>query len=676
MAIEILAPVGGEEQLVAAVRAGADAVYLGGRGFNARRNASNFDGDGLKRAVEYCHGRGVRVHVTCNTLVLDREMPALYEEIKSIAESGADAVIVQDLAVMELFRRHCPEMELHASTQMTIHNAGGAAMAERLGFSRAVLARELSLDEIRLVRAGCGIELEVFVHGALCMSVSGQCYLSSMLGGRSGNRGLCAQPCRLNFSAGEREYALSLRDLSAVEYISQLEQAGVSSLKIEGRMKRPEYVAAAVTACRAAAAGEKPDMDALRAVFSRSGFTDGYLTGRRGIDMFGIRTREDVQASSEVMGSIAASYRAERQSVPVSMAAELRAGEKAKLTVSDGERRVTAAGSAPQKAQNRGLDFDRVRKSLEKTGGTPFYVSRFSANVDEGLYMSPAELNAMRREALNTLLEHRSWTEPKRILGEPEQMLPAERKKRPALRLRFERAEQIFDGAGEAELIYLPLSEINGDIISRFGDRLAAELPRFIPAGDGTGLESRLAEFKKLGLRKCAAGNIGDIGIIDRVGLEALGGFSLNVINSRANAVLSSLGIRDTVLSFELSLRDAGRVSGECVGIIGYGYLPLMLYRCCPMKGINGCNGCSGHEKLRDRTGREFTVLCGNRKYSTMLNALPLYIGDKNVDGVDFELLYFTLESSARCRRVWEMFRSGAKFDGERTRGLYYRELL
>ena len=234
MSIEVLAPAGGEEQLIAAVRAGADAVYLGTGSFNARRNAANFDADALKRAVSYCHGRGVKVHVTCNTLVTDKELPLLFEEIKNIAASGADAVIVQDLAVAAMFREHCPDMPLHASTQMTIHNAEGAMMAKELGFERAVLAREVSLEEIRSIHERVDIELEAFVHGALCMSVSGQCYLSAMLGGRSGNRGLCAQPCRLNFVSGGREYALSLKDLSVIEYVRELEEAGISSLKSKG----------------------------------------------------------------------------------------------------------------------------------------------------------------------------------------------------------------------------------------------------------------------------------------------------------------------------------------------------------------------------------------------------------------------------------------------------------
>lgn len=676
MSFEVLAPAGGEEQLIAAVRAGADAVYLGTGSFNARRNAANFDAEALKKAVSYCHGRGVKVHVTCNTLITDRELPQLYEEIKNIAASGADAVIVQDLAVAAMFREYCPAMPLHASTQMTIHNAEGAMMAKELGFERAVLAREVSLEEIRAIHERVGIELEAFVHGALCMSVSGQCYLSAMLGGRSGNRGLCAQPCRLNFNSKGREYALSLKDLSVVEYIRDLEKAGVSSLKIEGRMKRPEYVAAATAACRAAANGEKPDMESLKAVFSRSGFTDGYLTGRRDVEMFGIRTKDDVKASATVLGDIAAIYRGERQSVPVSAFVKMEAEKPVLLSVSDGEYTVELCGDVPEAAKTRGMDAESVGRSIEKTGGTPFYIKTFEAELDEGLYISPSKLNALRRDALEQLLNKRSEIRPKAVLGEFKPEKNVKRNTQPELRLRFETVEQIFPEADEAAGIYLPYNEINEEILRRFGSKLIAELPRFIPEGEGEKIAARLTELKRLGLEKGAAGTIGDIAILRKAGLRICGGFSLNVLNSKCVSELERLGAEDVTLSFESAMKSAPYIGGESVGVLAYGYLPLMLFRSCPARTKSGCKGCSGREKIKDRTGTEFTVLCGNKKYSTLLNSLPLYIGDKELSGVDFETLYYTVESRERCRDVYRMFREGAEFDGKRTNGLYYRELL
>ena len=676
MAIEVLAPAGGEEQLIAAVRAGADAVYLGTGSFNARRNAANFDADALKKAVSYCHSRGVKVHVTCNTLVTDKELPLLFEEIKNIAASGADAVIVQDLAVAAMFRQYCPEMPLHASTQMTIHNAEGALIAKELGFERAVLAREVSLEEIRSIHERVDIELEAFVHGALCMSVSGQCYLSAMLGGRSGNRGLCAQPCRLNFVAKGREYALSLKDLSVIEYVKALEEAGVSSLKIEGRMKRPEYVAAATSACRAAVDGKKPDMESLKAVFSRSGFTDGYLKGKRTVDMFGIRTKDDVQASAAVLGELASIYRNERQSVPVAINIEIKENELIKLNVTDSKYSVDLIGDIAEKAKTKGIDIDGVRKSLEKMGGTPFYLASLNGTIDDCLYVSPSKLNALRRDALEQLVNLRSAIIPKAIAGEYEAVKYARRNTTAALRLRFETAEQIFSEADEAEYIYLPYSEINEDIIKRFGAKLIAELPRYIPEGEGVKIAARLDELRKLGLECGCAGTIGDIDILRSAGLEIFGGATLNALNSSCVTEFSKLGVCDMTLSFESSMKSVPYIKGNCVGLIAYGYLPLMLFRSCPMATKNGCKGCSGREKIKDRTDTEFTVLCGNKKYSTLLNSLPLYIGDKELSGMDFATLYFTVENRDRCRKVYHMFNNGAEFDDKRTNGLYYRELL
>ncbi len=675
MPLEILAPVGGEEQLLAAVRTGADAVYLGTKSFNARRSASNFDGEGLRRAVEYCHGRGVRVHVTCNTLLTDPELPALEETARQIAAAGADAVIVQDLAVAALFRRCCPTLPLHASTQMTIHNAAGAQMAKELGFSRVVLARELTLDEIRAVREAVEIELEVFVHGALCMSVSGQCYLSAMLGGRSGNRGLCAQPCRLDFRSKERDHALSLKDLSAVGRIRELEAAGVCSLKIEGRMKRPEYVAAAVTACRAALNGEEPDMEALRAVFSRSGFTDGYLLGKRGPEMFGVRRKEDVEAAAGVLKELAGLYRGETPRVPVTMRFTARAGEPLSLTVSDGACSVTENGEAPQAAQNRPTEPEAARKSLEKTGGTPFLVADCAVDLGPGLFLPAAGLNALRRGALDKLLAAREETPPHPFTGALPPVDDTRRETSPALRLRFETAAQLFDHPA-AEALYLPAEEIDEGILQKYGNKLTAELPRFLPEGEREALLSRLIRLREAGLRFACASTLGDIALIRAAGLRACGGFTLNILNSAAAAEYARLGLEDAVLSFELGMERAKRLHGLKTGLAAYGFLPLMLFRACPMKGKRGCGGCSGREKLRDRTGAEFTVLCQRKRGSVLLNSLPLYVGDKDLRGVDFALLYFTVETRAEAEAVTALYLTGAKPDFKRTNGLYYRELL
>lgn len=677
---EVLAPVGGREQLLAAVRCGADAVYLGAKGFNARRNAENFDDLGLPEAVAYCHGRGVKVHVTVNTLAMDAEGAELIKTIKSVAQSGADAVIVQDLWVAKLLRECCPDIDMHASTQMAVHNAAGLRALKELGFSRVVLARELSLDEIREICSLGLMEVETFVHGALCMSVSGACYLSSMLGGRSGNRGLCAQPCRLNFRAGEREYALSLKDMSYIEHMRALVDAGVSSFKIEGRMKRPEYVAAAVTACRAAIDGQKPDMESLRAVFSRSGFTDGYLTGKRDLSMFGVRRREDVEASASVLGELSGLYRNELSHLPVNMELEVFPGSPAILNVNDGHHRVSLEGAVPFEAQNRPMDLEYAKRSLEKTGGTPFVMGELSGKISGNVMMAGSQLGSMRRAALEKLLELRSETRPHafkepafKVQGKSANEKPA------ALWVRAESYGQIsgadMDGI---ERVMLPLGELiqNPDATKKLGEKLVAELPALIFPDEEKRLEDAIGILGGMGVKAALAENIGALMLSKEAGLEVIGGHGLNILNTAALEEYARLGLDFATVSFELNARDIADLGGAVQrGAIGYGYLPLMRFRSCPVQGRgNGCKGCGGFSTLTDRKNEEFPVICSG-SYSTMLNSLPLYVFDRKMEGVDFMTAYFTFESPQECERILALCKEGATADFKRTRGLYHRAL-
>lgn len=676
--MEILAPVGGHEQLLAAVRCGADAVYLGAKGFNARRNAENFGDESLAQTVAFCHARGVRVHVTLNTLVMDSEAQALDETILSIAESGADAVIVQDLAVARRVRELCPGLALHASTQMALHNAAGVRLAEELGFSRVVLARELSLAEIRAIHEQTSVELEAFVHGALCMCVSGACELSAMLGGRSGNRGLCAQPCRLNFRAGAREYALSLKDLCAFDHIAQMREAGVCSLKIEGRMKRPEYVAAAVTACRQALAGEPYDLETLRAAFSRGGFTDGYLTGKRTLSMFGVRTKDDVAATARANAKLAPLYRREMQRVPVDMLLTLRE-TGAQLSVRDGENAVAVSGEAPQVARSAPTDAARARKSLEKTGDTPFVARDISVDSD-GAWMLPASvLNAMRREALDKLLALRETPRPHAVCSAKEAALaPHETSGATETRLRFESAAQMWPGAfGEAARVILPLREISEAMAAAHGETLIAELPALIFPADEQATLARLTALKAQGLRAALCENLGAVRLAAQAGLEIHGGAALNLLSSRSLERARTLGLANATVSFELSMSAVRRLAGALPrGVIVYGRLPLMRMRCCPVQGERGCGACSGRSELTDRMGKKFPTLCDRKRYTTLLNAVPLNLSDEQFPGVDFVTLYFTIETVAECRRITQDFAAHSAPEGNRTRGLYYRTLL
>lgn len=403
--IEILAPCGGTDVLPAALNTGADAVYLGVTAFSARRNAKNFTPDELREAVKTCRLYGTKVYVTLNTLVFDEELEALRDTVQLLEEAGVDAVIVQDLGAAEIIRETAPSLKLHASTQMTVCSPSGAEFCRRHGFSRVVLAREMSMKEIENVTRNVDIETEVFVHGALCVCVSGQCLMSAMYGGRSGNRGLCAQPCRLDFTCGDRHSVLSLKDLSVIEKLPELEKIGVTSAKIEGRMKRPEYVAAAVTACRDILSGKRADTETLKAVFSRSGFTASYINGSIS-DMQGVRTREDVTAAAPALKKLEKLYEKpiKRHIVDIDVTAET--GKPVTAAVKCGRISFSYTSDVvPEEAINRSITSEEICERLGKMGGTVFEAGKITASAEEGIMISASGINAIRREILDRISE-------------------------------------------------------------------------------------------------------------------------------------------------------------------------------------------------------------------------------------------------------------------------------
>ena len=672
---EILAPAGGPEALTAAVRCGADAVYLGAPGFNARRNAENFTADNLSRAIAYCHGRGVRVYVTVNTLVSDAERPALEATAELVAAAGADAVILQDMAALRLFLNRYPALGRVASTQTAVHNVDGARFLYENGFDTIVLARELSLTEMEAICSRVPVRAEAFVHGAHCMSVSGACYLSATLGGRSGNRGLCAQPCRLDWRCGAKDHALSLKDMSLISHLRDMQAAGVQSFKIEGRMKRPEYVAAAVTACRKALAGEPYDADTLRAVFSRSGFTDGYLTARRNADMFGTRTKEDVTGAEPVLKKLAQLYKNENPLIPVSL--RFTAGETGvTLSATDGERTVTAAAGPPERALHRETDAEAVRRALERMGGTPFYPQDTAVSLSPGLALSAACLNALRREALDRLLVQREYRPAP--LRTDWSAAPATPKKTSPIVLwaRFARAEQVTELPEIAKII-LPLAEITEAHIQKYGPRLMAELPAVLFPADEPALEALLRRRLTEGLRAVYTDNIYGIALGQRLGAEVIGGFGLNIMNSEAVRFYEERGLAALTVSFECPMKAMAALDGTIPrGAAVYGRLPLMRLRACPVRAAVGCAKCGGHGSLTDRKGVVFPVECADKKYSSLLNSVPLHLADRALTAPDFGILWFTTEDRADILTVAEEFRRGLKSPRPRTGGLYYRELL
>ncbi len=674
---EILAPAGGAEQLLAAVRCGANAVYLGGKHFNARRNATNFAQTDLSDAVAYCHARNVKVYVTVNTVILDSEMDALEEEADHIAATGADAVIIQDMAVLRLFLRRYPSIKRYASTQTAVHNIDGARFLMDAGFDSVVLARELTLAEMEAIRAAVPLKMEAFIHGAHCMSLSGACYLSSMLGGRSGNRGLCAQPCRLDWACGEQRYALSLKDMSLIQHIRAMSDAGVDAFKIEGRMKRPEYVAAAVTACRNALAGRPYDVDTLRAIFSRSGFTDGYLTGKRDGEMFGMRTKEDVTSADSVLKAFAALYRSETPLVPVDMDFTLDEHE-ARLSVSDGANETSACSDAVQLAERRALDRDAACRYLSKTGGTPFFVREFSAALSAHHMLPASALNAMRRDALDALLALRSRTYPhtRQDFAFPAVERYVSAAERPALWARFTDAAQLVRVDALTKIL-LPAQQITPALLAAFGEKLVAELPMMLFPEDEAAFGEQLARLIALGLNAVYANNIYGVQLARRLGCAVYGGFGLNVTNTAALLSYEEMQLRSLTVSFELSMAKLRALGGTIPrGAVAYGHLPLMHFRNCPVRAAIGCAACGGKGKLTDRLHIDFPVACYDRKGSALLNSVPLDVADRSLAGLDHQLLYFTVESPAQAEAVIDRFLCGVKTDRPHTGGLYYRELL
>ncbi len=674
---EILAPAGSLEAVEAAVNSGADAVYLGQKSFSARASAANFDAEELSRAVSLCHRCGVKVYQAVNTIVFDSEFAALKECVRTACDAGVDALIVQDLGVAALLREWAPEMPLHASTQMSVTSLSGVLQAAKLGFKRAVLARELTLEEIGVIAQASPIELEVFVHGALCMSVSGQCTLSAMIGSRSANRGGCAQPCRLPFSVdGSGSADLSLKDLSALEDLEALAKLGVSSFKIEGRMKRPEYVGAAVRAVYQKLRGGEPDLQTLRAVFSRSGFTNGYLENRRDLAMFGSRTKEDAAAAQGVLKRLAAENKTVLQRIPLRMELVLSEGKPAVLSAEDGRgNRVEVNGPAAARAENRPTDEARAKAALEKLGGTPYYLEGFSFH-GEGTPILPASaLNALRREAVSQLDERRSAPEKQPFYEKDPPVCGEFPKGGCKLRPRFSRFEQMAAfPMEEPDCFYLPLEEVlrNREDLFPHREGLILELPRV--RYDETKLVRQMEEATKAGFLRAGIQNIGQFGLAERFGLISHGMFGLNLVNSYAAAEAARLGAADITVSFEMKLAQASRLRSPVpVGLTLYGRLPLMIFRNCPLKARQGCGGCKGRF-LTDRLGNRFPVQCDS-EMAELFNCVPLLLSDKQADTrfADFGLLYFTGETAEECAAVWECYQAGGKPSGGFTRGLSYR---
>ena len=685
--IEILAPVGNEEMLRAAVFSGADAVYLGFSGFNARTSANNFNADTLKDAVAFCHARGVAVHVALNTTVYGGELPALEQAIRAVAASGADAVICQDLAVATLIGKIAPQLPRHGSTQMSVHSLQGALELKELGFTRVVLARELSMPEVEHITKHCGIETECFVHGALCMCVSGQCYMSAFLGGRSGNRGSCAGPCRLPFEANAlpegkpgRLHHLSLKDNSVIDKLDKLQALGVASAKIEGRLRTPEYVAAAVSACLAGREGRAYDRDLLKNAFSRSGFTSGYLDGKIDGTMFGVRSEADAEQTKKTLPMLRELYRRERSRVPVKMKLEIEeGGEKLTVTDADGSKAFAYGDAEPQPARTD--PTESLHRSLAKTGGTPFAVEDqdIAVEMDGGPWFIPGgAVNELRREALDALLKKREVLRPwptteEHVPALPLRTLPPYR----TLRARFESWEQVPERALDGiEYFILPIAQ--ADRVPReWRAKTLLELPRVMFGKLEEDTARRIAATQDAGFAGYEVSNIAHLRLCR--GLPMSGSFGLNITNQLAAQFYADNGLGSMLILPEVKDSDISTIApthnGRPVptGVLVYGHMPLMITRACPLQNIHDCAHCDKTGVLTDRKAKKFPVRCG-LGVRTIYNPVPIYMGDKpGALTVDYSVAYFTLESREEAAKILEMIRTHAPFEGDFTRGLYFK---
>ena len=691
--LELLSPAGSMEALRAAVQNGADAVYLGCDAFNARMNARNFSAGDLQEAIVYCHVRGVKVHLALNTLVGDREMARAAEVVRMAATFGVDAFIVQDLGVVSLCREIAPNVPIHASTQMSIHSLEGVLQCAEMGISRVVLARELSAQEIARICRRSPIEIEVFVHGALCMCYSGQCYLSSVIGRRSGNRGQCAQPCRLPYGYGRFEatrFPLSLKDNCLIEYLAELRRMGVASLKIEGRMKRPEYVAIVTRAYRTALNGGRvtqKDLRELESAFSREGFTQGYYTGNTGAAMFGVR--QEQEAPAELFSAARATYEhGDTPRIGVTFYAIIREGEPAQLAAEDEQGHVCkTSGPIPQQALARSLTQQDLEAQLKKTGGTPFRCTAVKTVLGSGLMLPLSAINAMRRDVLTELAARRgrvplarlnAYNEPPKydgVSGEP--VLCAGVRTVGQITARLLRMAPA--------VLYVPLCELlsHPELVQLVSvdTQLAAVLPRVTLTGETPLLEQQLQEVFRLGVRQVLCGNLGQVHLCKRLGFAVRGDFGLNIFNSRAMRYLREQGLDSQLLSFELTLPQIRDISKAIPAeVLIYGRLPLMLMENCVIKNRTGACTCqTGTVRLVDRMGEEFPIVkdAGTCR-SVLLNGKKMYLLDKQAAfralGIWALRLQFTTENPGEVDKVLSDYQTGGFFDaGSYTRGLYTR---
>ena len=628
--MELLAPAGSFESVIAAVQSGANAIYIGGKEFSARRSAENFTREDIKEVVRYCHLRGVDVHVAANILIKPDEVDDFIDYLGFLNEADVDAVIIQDIGMAKVVRKIYPDLALHASTQMTVASLSAVKYLEKFGFSRVVLARELSKEQIKYICDNSDIEIEVFVHGAICMCYSGQCLMSSIIGARSGNRGMCAQPCRLNYKLMEagknvkNGYLLSPKDMSLAEHLEELKECGVASLKIEGRLKRPEYVSTVVGVYRkyidAPGKVSKSDWDFLTDSFSRSGFTDGYFTGNYGSGMMsyeipGNTSQNKFSKEAEERCKNNVEYR----KTPIKILCRMVKDERLFIGIQSEEYAVSAESEVTvQKALNRPVDRDRLKEQLEKLGDSVFFSEETEIYMDDDANIPIKEINATRRKAVE-MLENEILKRRKR------QAFEFQESKFENIASDIELTAQVYTKeqlkACEKEgikTIYIPRSMI------QYADNDEVKYVVILPEVCDSDVKIDIPE--KFGV------------LISNIGQEVLyeeydkyANTRVNVFNSYSLDVFA--GYKSVILSNELNINEISKIRGSIIKeIVGYGKIPLMIMKNCPVKAVTGKCGRDKGYTLKDRKNEEFKFVCDDACHSIILNSKNIYMADKISD--------------------------------------------
>lgn len=680
--IEILAPAGSFDNLKTAILSGADSVYFGLSNFNARRYAENFSKfEDIKEAVDFCHLRGKKAHVTLNTLVYDNEIKDLIEEIEVINKVGFDAIIVQDLGVINILRQ-ISKVPLHASTQLSVHNVSDAKKLKDMGFDRVVLSRELSLNEIKRIMDEVDVEVEIFIHGALCMSVSGQCYFSSALGERSGNRGLCAGVCRLPFCVKDKgRYDLSLKDVCYIDHIEEFANLGIASLKIEGRMKSNEYVKSVVSEIRNKIESGKYNKELLKDVFSRSGFTDGYITGKRN-NMFGIRSEEDKSYTKAAVDEIR-NKDIHEDKVKVNINYDFSLGKNAYFKMTDEDNnRVFVKSDIIEEAKNKPTTKENIEKNLLKLGSTVYHAENITGISDENIFLPVSKINEIRRNATDKLDEIRLSKFPSydidKLAKPKDKIRPIGSKNISVINDLSILDDFILDYFDETYIPLFDISKLNKDLIDKYKDKIGVEMPR-VYFDDETDINKNLLKAKEFGIKKGLAHTIGKINMLDELDFKIMTGFGTNITNSYSVDLLEKEihNLKNITLSFENTINNINKIKTNTeLSIIVYGYLPLMTARNCPVKEEIGCKNCNKNQYLTDRMDKKFRVKC-NGQTSEIYNTYPLCIFDK-LDRLDSDInkiFIFNNESIYDIKKVITYFEKKEMINNA-TRGCYFRKLL